>query len=432
MKKNFLFLISFMLAGNAFSQEVLKLEDAINAAIKNHWSVRIAENLKSLSEQQHRNSYLSVLPDVSLNAATSRSSNNLMQEFSSGLTVDRNGVKSSNTNGTLAADLTLFNGFRVYHAHNRFKELKKGAELNLSLMRENLVYDVSYNYYSLIRKKLELDELKKSLAYSEERVKIADMKFQSGASAKPELLQAQIDLNMRRSEVLRKEQELIELKASFNTLIGKESTTEFDVSDTLVVNTAVDLNIMLSAYQNNKSIGVQKSLVTVSELRTKEIRSDYFPRINAIANYNFILNKSEAGFQLFNRTTGINTGLGLSWDLFTGGARRINTISSKIETANLMLEHEQISAEVKSKIYSQYRKLINATSIYAIEKENYNISSENLLIATERYKLGMTSMLELIEAQRNSDIASSRLFLSNFESKIAELDLRRNTGQLWP
>ncbi len=432
MKKNFLFLISFMLAGNAFSQEVLKLEDAINAAIKNHWSVRIAENLKSLSEQQHRNSYLSVLPDVSLNAATSRSSNNLMQEFSSGLTVDRNGVKSSNTNGTLSADLTLFNGFRVYHAHNRFKELKKGAELNLSLMRENLVYDVSYNYYSLIRKKLELDELKKSLAYSEERVKIADMKFQSGASAKPELLQAQIDLNMRRSEVLRKEQELIELKASFNTLIGKESTTEFDVSDTLVVNTAVDLNTMLSAYQNNKSIGVQKSLVTVSEHRTKEIRSDYFPRINAIANYNFILNKSEAGFQLFNRTTGINTGLGLSWDLFTGGARRINTISSKIETANLMLEHEQISAEVKSKIYSQYRKLINATSIYAIEKENYNISSENLLIATERYKLGMTSMLELIEAQRNSDIASSRLFLSNFESKIAELDLRRNTGQLWP
>jgi outer membrane protein TolC len=140
------------------AQKLLKLEEAIDAAVKHHWTVQVAENMKRLSSERVRSSYLALLPEVSLNANTSKANNDLEQRFASGLEVNRKGVRSSTTTGNLLGDMTLFNGFKVVHGYNKFKELDKGAEINIGLARENLVYAVSLNYFGIIRKKLELGE----------------------------------------------------------------------------------------------------------------------------------------------------------------------------------------------------------------------------------------------------------------------------------
>jgi outer membrane protein len=431
MKRSLYSLLVVLFTVTVNAQPVLKLEDAIDAAVKHHWTVQVAENMKKLSSERVSSSYLALLPDVSLNMSTTKAKIDLEQKFSSGLEVNRKGVSSSTTNGNLLADLTLFNGFRLFNGYAKYKEIDKAADLNIGLAREDIVYAVSLNYFSIIRKKLELNELNKSLDYSLERVKIAKTKFESGASAKPELLQAQIDLNTRKSEILRRKQELMELKSAFNNLIGTSPEQDFDVTDTLVVNAALDLKNLLASASSNRESELLQSRVKVSEYQLKENRSDYFPRIFATANYGFNLNKSEAGFSLYNKTNGLTTGLGLSWDLFSKGTRRMTTLTDKITIQNLMLEKNDVDQTLRSQVLIQHRKLSSLIEIYSIEKDNYSITTENLSIATERYKLGMSTMLELIEAQRNQDLAAIRLINANYESKLAELELKRKAGQLW-
>lgn len=427
-----LFLLLFV-AKSSFAQQVITLNDAVNTALKNHWTLSTATNLKTLAEKRASMARLAFLPDVSLAAGTSSARNNLNQKFASGLEVDRTGVASKTSNASLGADLTLFNGLRTLHAYGRIKELKNAAEINVQRTKEDLINAVILNYYSVVRKKAELAELRKTLTYSEERVKIAEAKFAVGSTAKPELLQAKLDHNSRRTEILRKDHELLTLKSRFAQILGLGLDAKFEVPDSLDPVVLPDLSALFaSAAQNNKALAGKKSEVKIAGQQLKETRSLLFPTIEANANYGFNLNQSEAGFSLYNRTTGLNTGLSLTWDIFSKGTRRLNIQTAEVLLSNLNLELNDLDADLKYRLEIAHAGLRINLMVQELEEENFKMAKENLDIATERYRLGMSTMLDLLEAQRNVDTINILRILSAYDAKLNETELKRLAGILWP
>jgi outer membrane protein TolC len=72
----------------------------------------------------------------------------------------------------------------------------------------------------------------------------------------------------------------------------------------------------------------------------------------------------------------------------------------------------------------------NSIDLITLERENLGVARENAEIALERYRLGNSNALELREAQRNAVEAETRMIDAIYNTKIAEIELMRLSGQV--
>ena len=66
----------------------------------------------------------------------------------------------------------------------------------------------------------------------------------------------------------------------------------------------------------------------------------------------------------------------------------------------------------------------------ALEEENIVLAKENVFIASERLRLGITTFVELREAQQSLEEAYNRLIAARYDTKVAETELLRLKGDL--
>jgi outer membrane protein TolC len=66
----------------------------------------------------------------------------------------------------------------------------------------------------------------------------------------------------------------------------------------------------------------------------------------------------------------------------------------------------------------------------SLEEANIVLAKENVFIAYERYKVGVTTFLELREAQKSLEDAYNRLIAARYDTKVAETELLRLKGDL--
>jgi len=66
----------------------------------------------------------------------------------------------------------------------------------------------------------------------------------------------------------------------------------------------------------------------------------------------------------------------------------------------------------------------------ALEDENINLAKENVSIALARFRQGVSTYLELREAQISLADAYNRLIAARYNTKLAETELLRLKGDL--
>ena len=230
MKKNkyLVFVFSFLVV-NLFAQEQLTLEQAIYIGLKNNYEINIVRNSAVMSSNNNTPGNAGMLPKVDLQASTSFANNSTKQEFVSGLVVDKSGVQSNNINAGVFLTWTIFDGFKMFASHKKLQELELMGTLSSKILIENTLSQIIMNYYNVVRQKQLIKGLSENIKISEERLKIAEMKFNIGSGSKFDVLQAKVDMNAQTSNLYRNKTILSELKMNLNQIIARNSDLEFDV-----------------------------------------------------------------------------------------------------------------------------------------------------------------------------------------------------------
>jgi outer membrane protein TolC len=91
---------------------------------------------------------------------------------------------------------------------------------------------------------------------------------------------------------------------------------------------------------------------------------------------------------------------------------------------------DRSAALINSNIANSYRDYDLFKRTLAMEEENIKLVRENIFIARERYRLGISTFLEMREAQQSLADAMNRLIQARFNTKIAEIELLRLRGDL--
>jgi outer membrane protein len=437
------FALSFLLSGvvaQVFAQTEVSLEQAITLALEKNYDILISRKISEGASTDNRFASGAFLPQINATGNTVWTNNNqylLVRNRADPNKIDTTQGASAANNVTASVVLqwTLFDGTRMFATRERVAQLAEQGLLALKNQMISTIATVIANYYDVVRQKQQLKAVEEQMKVGAERVTLAERKLEVGSGIKPELLQARVDLNAQRTQLLQQQTAIISLKRQLNALTGLQLPQDFDVADTIVI----DLNLADGeAFKNLENTNYQlltaRKNINIANLALRERRAEYLPFLNFNASYNFVRNDNTILLNpfnpLFNRSHGPNYGFSVSMPILNGfNTRRLNQ-RARIEIDRQTLIYEQQKVDVNVSLQNAFVDYQNAKSILAIEEETIGAARENVNIALQTFKAGVTTSIELRIAQQSLADAYNRLIAARYNAKIAETELLRLNGSL--
>ncbi len=367
-----------------------------------------------------------MLPRINVTTGDVFNLNNINQKFTSGADVVKNWVPVNSFNASLNLNWTVFDGLRMFATKDRLKALQSIGEIQLKEQIQNTMAQVLNVYFEVVRQKQQMKALQESAKISEERVKLAQKKFEVGYSDKTPLLQARVDLSAQQINILKQEALLQQSKAQLNQLLSRDASTDFEVIDSIQLNYTPNLQqIKDTALTQHWSILRAKKYIDIARFQHKEIKSQRLPSVNFNTGYGFTQNNSKAGFQIFNRTYGPTVGINAIIPIYNGGTVKKELAASAVNIATQEIRVQQLENDLDTKIITAYRNFDYARRMLKLNEENVAVADENVKIALERYRLNQSNSVEVKQAQSSYEEALYNVIAARYSAKIAEIELKK-------
>lgn len=435
MKKYRLLLPFFLLFQHLYGQDSIPLltaDEAVRIALENNYDIRLSRADAEIAKLNNIKANAGMLPTVDFLAGDNIGVNAFQtQKLADGRTIEAFGAFTNTANLGAELNWTLFDGKRMFIAKKRLEELEALGQLNLQNQVQQTTAAVLQTYYEIVRTRLNERALAEVIVLNEERLRIAEARLAAGFAAQTDALQARIDLNQRRTDLLNQQIQTAATKRELNRLLVRPPETQFDVDETLVNTYSPERNTLLEKMlaQNPQLLSLQKN-ADVAALVVDEARTLSKPRIEGISRFNIQRTDNAAGFLLNNTAGGLTVGANLSIPLYTGGniKRQVEVARVQAEQANYVLEAQRLSIEAA---LDNQLAFFNANQqVLSLEEESVGNARQSLNISTERFRLGQTNALEVQTAQNTLEQALARRNIIQYNLKAAEIQLRLLAGEL--
>jgi outer membrane protein TolC len=438
--KSILKILFFFLLINAASQYVvaqkmLTVDDAIAAALKANYDILLLKNDSTSYALDNSYKNAAFLPRFNATTGVLFNDNNQKQKLADGSTKNQKNVRSNNINASIGLNWTVFDGFKMFATRDKFAEFLRLGELNIKNQVVNTIAAIVTNYYNIVRQKQQLKAIEEQMSINEDRVKLAEKKFSVGLGAKPELLQAKLDLNAQKAARLNQLNLIAQLKEDLNGLMSATHNPNYEVADSIPINNNLVITDILSkAEANNPALLVAKQNITIANLTLKERKAERYPTVSFNSAYNFSKTNNKTVINsftpLYNRNLGFNYGITASIPILNGYNTKRQIQQAKLNIDYDKLVYENIKAKNDIAVNKAFKTYELQKTTLAMEEENILLAKENVFIAVERLRLGISTYLELRETQKSLEDAYNRLIAARYNTKVAEIELMRLKGDI--
>ncbi|MEY2792075.1 MAG: hypothetical protein RJA76_67 [Bacteroidota bacterium] len=430
---SFILLIGFFSA-NFLNAQSLSLEDAIQIGLQNHYSIKIAKKREEQSKNDNTLGNAGFLPTITGNANKNYTISGIDQSFFGGLRAPlvQSGVESNNGAAGVSMAWTLYDGKGMFILRNRLKELQKLGTQQTEGTIESLIAQISTSYYEIIRQNLRLNNFKKGLEISEDRLKLSKDRFEVGQGSKVDFYSAQVDFNEDKAALLAQEQALKNTIIGFNNLLVRDLHTNISITPTIDLMPKLQLEELKNqALTQNPQIISSIINKTIAENDIQNLKSQTHPQIDLLTGYNSTRVVNGAGFGVEKGTSNVfNYGIRATINIFDGYNQKRRIQNAKINSEIAEMQLQDLKNNLIAALERTYYSYENALNLIKLENENYLIAKQNIDIAFDRYKVGFATSYELREVQRNAVAAETRLIEAKYNAKAAEIELIRLSGTL--
>jgi len=426
-----LFIFTLMLGTALAAQDHLTLDKAIKIGLENNYTIRTAKNESEIASNNNSPGNAGMLPNVDANGSGSKSQTSSKQEYITGETIDRNGAKSTSYNAGVQLNWTIFDGLDMFITKKKLSELESLGEASARQSVENSVAQIVDAYYNIVRQQQTLQVLQEAKTISQDRMNIAETKQKLGSGSGLEYMQAKADYNADQSALLKQQAVVSNAQVELNRLLARDVNTSFTVSDTIPLLPSLQLDaLQQKAAVMNSALQQVRLQKQVAELNIKSLQARRLPQIGINVGYDYSHSESQSGFLLSNQSRGLNYGLSVQFNLFNGFNQNRQVQNARISAKNSEIQLSQLKTQLDASLKQSYENYQNGLQLVELEQENKSVARNTVDIATEKYRLGSITPLELKEAQRTYIQAESRLVDARYQAKSAETELLRLSGQM--
>jgi len=373
------------------------------------------------------------LPNVVATAGANVSQQNSNLEFATGQTQDVEGAQSMSQNMSLGISQTLFAGGRIQRSYALLKTAEQSASLAEQQAMESTIAMVWSQYTGLALLQRSVVTAQQVLLFSSKRYERAMLTNSLGGSNTTERLSAEVDLNRDSISLLEVQAQYQLAKNSFATYIGRDNS-DFLVDESGITDAinATDLpdDLLANLRENNSALLLAQTSVNAAGLQEKLQQSTLFPTIAAQASYGLNQSQAEAGFLTASQQQGLNAGISLQYNLFSGFQSKTQRQNAALKVLKAQEQLDQVSETLENTLANAMDVFNNAIKIAAIETKNMEVAERRLMRMSELHALGKASSLELREAQIAWLNANNGMYSAQFQAVNAKITVLALVGSL--
>lgn len=297
------------------------------------------------------------------------------------------------------------------------------ARYDLESLATEVARDIKQYYYSVIRARRSVEVNTEKVAQFEQHLQVARAQFEQGTKPKYDVTKAETDLTGSQLDLIRARNDYELARLNLNTAMFLTNPGKYSIKDTLdYVDYEIGLDAILSrAYDQRPDFQSLMAQYHGVENTIKQAKSGYFPALYANGAYNAL--GSETPYSQ-NWNAGVSLELNLFQGMKTKAAVEESTAKLEAMRAKLYAKGRDIYLQAQQGLLAlseAEERIINAQ---AHVKE----ASENLQIATVRYRTGISTPLELTDATTSYSNAKLQFISALYDYKMAQADIEKTMG----
>lgn len=409
------------------------LQEAVNYAKKYNYALK-NNALEVVVAQQKVKEILALgMPNVT---ASGSFTNNIVVpsnviNFGGQVTVIKFGNEFAASGSVLATQLLFDGGFLMgVKASKEFVNLSK---INLKRSEIETEVGVSKAYYTVLLLKTNIDLLTVNLNTLEKTKGDVEKLYQNGLLEKTEFDRISLQyssLSLQRDK-LTDQHKLAAMVLKVQ--MGLKSNDEIELTDDLLKMYETSKTTLIEStidYSKRPEYQLVEQQIRLNTLDKKRYQFGFAPTLTG-----YITHQENTFGQTFGELSnqwfpGTIWGLNLSVPIFDGFKKSSQIQQAKINIAKAENDKKNLESYIDQEVF-------NAKTTYQRSGEQLEIQKKNMQLAQEiydrtqiKYKNGVGSSLELTTSQNDLETARANYLNTLYEYFVAQLDLRKATGNI--
>jgi len=418
-----------VIVGSVNSQQItLTLEESIDTAMKNSLIVRTAEEKVKSAEQKVNEARSAMMPSASITGSytylgktdTSSFSSLLgggMGSFGAPAKIEGNGfgamtglpftikIPKDNYNVGLAVKQPLFTWGKIFNAYKQSKLALEAEKQGLESAKQQVIFDTTKAFYGVLLADQLVKVTEMAVEQVQAHVKVAQDLVNAGMATDFDLLRAKVQLANIRSQLIKMQNMSKLAKDGFKNTIGLSLDADINLKGEItyrplevdldsLIKTAMDRRPELKQLEIQEQIG--EKIVSLAKAGNK-------PNLAFVYNYTYKSNadtiKDVFSQDKYKWNNSWNLTFALSLPIFDGFATRARVNQAKSAVNQIKIGKEQLINGIILDVRSSFMSFQEAKELLKVQDETVQQAEESLRIANLRYKNGMITGVELMDAE---------------------------------
>jgi len=249
--------------------------------------------------------------------------------------------------------------------------------------------------------------------------------YDQGMITKNDLLAAQVELSDARQRFMQAENRLNIAKASYNRLTGRALDAEVALDDLSAEPAKTSLNELTAlALEKRPELSSFEEQAKSLRFQATEVRSLVLPQIVFKGGYSYTQNRYQVYEDLWSAT------LGLRWELFDGGSARHNAAALILKSESLDKLRADLSSLIALQVRQAFLDLDETLKRIEVTREAMSQAEENLKVAKVRYREGVGTNTEVLDAETLRVKSYSNYYNAVYDAVLSKFRLQYATGVL--
>ncbi len=381
------------------AQNKITLDEAIEIALSESNSIKIAEMTIEKTGYAKKGSYSALYPNISASGSYQRTlKKQVMAMEMNGQPMEIEVGMSNNVSAGLSAAMPLINA-------QLWQSLKLSAldvELAVEQARSSrisMVSQVKQAFYSVLLAKEAYSVYKEVYDNAQKNFEDVEKKYNVGKASEFEYLRAKVNVNNSEPEVYSAENAVVLAIWQLKAIMGIDLNTEIDVEGALT-DYANELVVSLAndtvSFENNTNLLQLKLQDEMLSRTIKMTKFQYIPTLSASFAYNYMAmgNTFDMNWNPYSVVA-----LSLNIPIFDGFLKRNNIRQYQKTQDILRLNIEDAERNLNIALENYRDKMNTSVKRYTAAETTLEMAQKSYNISEKMYELGKATLVELNDAQ---------------------------------
>jgi outer membrane protein TolC len=332
----------------------------------------------------------------------------------------------------VAVSQPLWAGGRIAAGIHGAGQQAQAADLSRERARQELVYRVTDRYTGAVVAGQAVAVRQADLETATKSVGLTRDLYDTGLVVESDLLQARVREAEARAALAEAEKNAAVARSALNLELGREVETplrlptELAVPDEAAPANPPDLPALVAEAKSRRpDLAAARAQVAAARAGLDGARGGWLPEVGWSGAY-----EAHAESPFDHPGTNWSVGLGLRWTGFDGFATR-----ARVQKAEAQLEQAQHMAELAERgvaleVESAERELEAARLRWKQAREAVTLAEKSVAIVRDRYKEGLTTVVELLGAEALVSGSRTRELAARRDLALAHSELDLAVGRL--